>query len=264
MKRIGQILLCAVLCMAVLVLGGCKLFDNEAVRARTVAMLDAVVANDAEAAYACMVAEVSREEFDTAFAQFRTLLGDTASYTLNARFMEMKTERGVTVTKVQYRMVTDKAVYAVESVTDSRYDGLYHFSLAPAGGFELAATPIGSHPLQIVFLIVALAETAFVVWMMVDCARRRVKHKALWLIVILFGMLMVTFTMNDGAASLRTGFGFLLSFTSLNIYGTFVSARLLFPVGAVVYACMRKRLTLPEPMPELTPMPEYLQQPPQA
>ncbi len=264
MTKGWRALLCVVMAAAVVLLGGCQLFDNEAVRTRTTAMLEAILADDADAAYACMVQEVPREEFDKAYVQYRTLLKDTASYTLKAQMLNIKTERGVTVTEVQYRMIVDKAVYTVKAVIDSRCEGLYHFSLAPAGGLELAASVVGAHPLQIAFVIAAVAETVFVVWATVDCARRRIKHKTLWIIAILFGMAVITYTMNGGAVSAGTSLGFLLSFTSLKLYGaSYVSVRLLIPVGAVVYVCMRKRLTLPEETPTLTPMPENLRRPPE-
>lgn len=264
MKKSIRIIACAVLCAGMILLAGCQLFDDEAVRMLTTATIDAILEDDAEQAYTYMASTVERETFDTAYTTIETLIGDTTAYTLKARSMDMTETNDETFTQVSYHMITDNAVYAVEAAIDSRYDGLARLAVTPAGGPELAATAVGEHPLQLVFVGIAVLETVFILWMAVDCARYKVKNKVLWMAAILFGMITITYTVSGDTTMTQSGFGFILSFTSLRLYGTqYCSARVLLPVGAVLYACLRKRLRLPEEsqeeeMPTLTLMPESM------
>lgn len=255
MKRWIKRTACIMLCVLLLTATGCRAFDNEEVRARTEAMLTAILADDVDAAYACMAPSIERAPFDEGYEQVHTLIGGVETYELKAIYLQVSVNNGVKTTQVTYQLLTEETAYEIQAMIDERYAGLISFYVTPSSN-AAGASIVGQHPLQLVFLAVAAVETAFVVWMTVDCARRRTKNKVLWLLIILFGMLSVTFTIAGGSMNMGANFGFLLSFTSLSMNGGYYAgARILLPIGAVVYAILRKRLLISEPMPELAPMP---------
>ncbi len=108
-----------------------------------------------------------------------------------------------------------------------------------------------SRVLGIVATVVSILFIAFTVWMIVDCARRRIRKKPLWIILIIAG---ISITLSIGFESNISFFiGLMMQFSrvkmDLSLPGMMI--RFVIPVGAIVYFFMRKQLTI-TPLPQIT------------
>jgi len=213
-------------------------------------VLDALLAGDTEAAYAVLTAAGSREEFDAFCVQVLPMLEGVESYELKQTGWHVYTENGVTDTTLTYLMTcSNGAQYLVEVSESSDTAGLTGFFLnSPQAEMENAA-PIA---LRTVFLVFSLAVLAFCIWMIVDCVRRKVRYKALWIILILVGF-SLTVTLGGGNFHLNGTVGLVAATSTITLNAmTAVSVTTVtVPVGAVIYFLLRRRLTTPAVEPEM-------------
>ena len=98
--------------------------------------------------------------------------------------------------------------------------------------------------LNIILRIYSLLSFAFLIWMIVDCARRELKHKILWFVLIVLGIAFSSIYGGETAkATIHFGIQLRMSGISLDMIEgtaqTFVSV----PVGAIIYFAIRKRFT---------------------
>lgn len=212
-------------------------------------VLDSLIAGDTDAAYTVLTAAAPREEFDAFAAQIIPMLEGVDSYELKQTGWHVRTENGVTETTLTYLMTcSDGAQYLVEVSETSDTAGLTGFFINLPETEANNAAPIA---LRIVFWVFSLAILAFCVWMLVDCARRKVKYKALWIILILLGA-TVTVTMGGGNFNLNTTVGLVLAISSIYVNALTMTSvsTVTVPVGAVIYFFLRRRLTVPAVEPE--------------
>jgi hypothetical protein len=105
---------------------------------------------------------------------------------------------------------------------------------------------------RIILWVVFGLILAFTVWMFVDCLRRKMKYKVLWAIIILLSIAL-TFTVGE-ASSFSFHVGLFLQPSSIEADPGIpaVITKIVIPVGAILYLCLRKRFTA-EPA---APLPE--------
>ena len=142
------------------------------------------------------------------------------------------TKNGVTYYSYTFEMLTDKdKSYVVETVYLAEDDSFYTFNIT--GQTALSSTEI--LPFKLITTALSLAAIGFCVWMVIDCAKRNVRKKALWIILILCGFAFtVTFGYNFGINfSLMLAFVMLMSVVSFNtgIGSTKVYASVYDPTG---------------------------------
>ncbi|MBQ7379810.1 MAG: hypothetical protein IJW70_09090 [Clostridia bacterium] len=160
---------------------------------------------------------------------------------------------GTTVTTVQYKVSADN-------------DGTGQFSLTFDGadnmtGIYVTDVTVQKGPLilcaQIALFIWSILSLAFGIWMIVDCIKRPIRFKVLWILAICISFAL---TLTVAGTSLNTNFniGWLLSFASLYVTASYFTLKLTLPLGALIYFVVRKKLkTKPDknasvPQPELT------------
>ena len=98
--------------------------------------------------------------------------------------------------------------------------------------------------IRIVLWVFSGLAIAFTVWMLVDCLRRKMKYKVLWAIIIFFG---IAFTVTVGETSnLSFNMGLFFQTSSIDADPALVSVvtKLVIPVGAILYLCLRKKFTI--------------------
>ncbi len=241
MLFIGCILLC------VCGMTACaKMPENEGLKEKTTYMLDALLAGAYDEAYVPVQDVISEEEFEEAYDQLQEVLAGVDTYELKQVKIHTYKNGDVTQTQVVYRMKTNKVDMVVTVTESTEYEGLAGFYINyETKSIGTVTTMKEANVLQWLMLVFAGIETAFVIWMVVDCARRRMKNKVGWMIAILLGMFTVLFTLVSGRVSLYFNLSSLFGYSAFVTYTTGgFTLRVLFPVGAIVYLCRRKHLTI--------------------
>jgi hypothetical protein len=103
---------------------------------------------------------------------------------------------------------------------------------------------------QIILWVVSGLFVAFTVWMFVDCLRRKLKYKALWAILIFFGIAL-TVTVGE-TSNFSFQIGLFCSLWSIDADPGLpaVVTKIVVPLGAILYLCLRKRFILQQPLPD--------------
>ena len=264
MKKRNILALGAVLLAVLLCFSGCaKLLqgmENPEVREDTCAMLDAVLADDLDAAYA-MVSQVStREEFVPVYEQWTDFLGGAADYELKLLSYYTNTsvsggENTVTVQAV-YEMNTESA-RAIVAVLVDRQLGITGFQVAPYEQTDYYYTGLLGHMedadiVQWGLLLSNVVAIGLTVIALVDCCRHSVKKKGLWITVLILGFMTVSVKTAASTFGIHFSFGWLLNYAALVRYGGGTTIlRILVPVGAVAYLIARRKI-LKKDAPEVT------------
>lgn len=252
MKRCLKSVLLLLLTAALLVsLAGCgelKIEDNERIRPGVDAMLTALLAGDEEAGYAAVCHEIGRKEFVIAFAQMQELISGVETYELTPIQYNFRSTNGTRAEQMVYRLTTNAGTYVVSAVVMEGYQGLTSFHIAPEEHTPLSYTGMPGHMEganlgQWIVLILGLLGWAFVLWMAVDCCRRKIRRKWLWLIVIILGGVLLTLSASATSMNFRFNVGLHLRLSSWIFYGDGTSQlQVLVPVGALIYLLRRKKL----------------------
>lgn len=243
MKRLISLLL-----VFALLLAGCgsmmDLVDDSEIRDLTSAMLDALIAEDYETCRSLMAPRIDDATLASGCAELMEMLRDVESYELTLVQFNFNSVNGESQTQVRYQLDSDAVEYYVDVARSSGTEGLTDFYLTPVGEAAESTSSGGmTEPIQWVFLLIGVAEMAFYIWMLVDCFRRDMAKKWLWLVLMVFGMLLVSFTVSAAGASFRFNVGLQLTMTSLLRYSTGETVlNLHIPLGALIYFFKRKNL----------------------
>ena len=243
-KRLFIVLLMA---WMLTVFAGCNFeIDDSEFRADTQQMLDAVLVNDMDTCRALISRDVDDAALAAGVAQMQTVLEDVAEYTLQPISFNKKATNGITQTTIRYRMSAGEMIFLVDAVRVSNADQLAGFHVVRYEEPVYTGTVghmDGADAAQWILLLVAAAETAFVIWMLIDCFRHTIGNKALWIALILIGNALITLTTGNGQFNLNYAVGTVWNHTALIRYSTGSDVlRLFLPVGAIVYTVMRKKL----------------------
>lgn len=242
-KRFVAVIL--MLILAVSLLSACDpVKDSAESRALCEEMLNNVLANDHDAAYAMMEDACTVGEFDPVWNEMRQVMSGSSSYELKQTGYYYQLADGVTQTSVSFEAVTDDGkVMQIQIVTAEGIEGIagLHFLDSTEFVKETSFVKI----VNIVFIVISVLLLAFVIWMLVDCCRRKIGYKVLWILLILAG---VSFSLSVGGGGVNVNFGLFLMFpswgmTALRTAET-VTTKISLPVGAIVYFFLRKRIKL--------------------
>jgi glucan phosphoethanolaminetransferase (alkaline phosphatase superfamily) len=173
-----------------------------------------------------------KDFFDTASSYFVGM----DEYKLTPVGWKSNYNNGVSSYTVTFRVTGGGKGVVLTTTFLSDGDVLAHLNIVPATTY-LSQDIL---PWQILLVVFALASVAFIVWMVVDCAKSGVKNKLLYIILIL-ACVRISFTFGeafnfDFAASLLNYASYIKTNTLLT------EVNMSMPVGAVVYFFLRKRL----------------------
>lgn len=252
-KRIIALLIGMVLLLG---LCGCQkqlqqAFEETGLQEPAQAMVDALLRDDYEAAKALLAPQLHGEFTQETHDTIRNALeGVGEKYTMTPVYVNQKVSGGVTQTSLRLELRSGERMWYVEAVKVSDTEGLAGFSVTPhqettvTGTF---ATIAQSDPVQWIFLIVSLAEMAFVVWMAIDCIRHKTDGQWLWLALILMGNLILSLNVTEGGFQMNYQVGIFLSYTALLRYSTGgFMVRLFLPVGTIAFFALRKKIRIDE------------------
>lgn len=244
-------------------LSGCgemQITDSPEVRSHVDIFLTATLENKPNAAYGAFFDAVSRAEFNTVFPQIRNLLKDVEEYTLSPIHVNYsKRSDGKSFTQMTYRMNTNNGVFLVTATSAGNKDGLLSIHLVPEEQTTLVHTGSpgymkGASAFQWAVLILGFAIWGFVLWAFVDCCRRKIRKKPLWLLLVALGAVLINVTISGSAINFRYNVGIHLTVSTLLRYGDgSYQLRLLIPLGAILYLSLRRQLEKPASVPSDVP-----------
>lgn len=252
--NVKRILIIAVSLLLILSFGcrdALEEFNDGAMRLQTEKLLDELIEGDYSNVYALMGSSMSEEEFAEAFDALHSALNGIEAYELDLRSYEghktvqdgsLYTERSV-----QYEMTSEGGDFLIKTTFDAS-TSLIGISLTPIEYTSLFYTGAldamqGSNVVQWVFLLSNLLVIAFALIAVVDCLRKPIPIKALWIPVILLGY--VTFGVLTAPGTFRTemNFGWFTAYTAWIRYGDGTQiVRFLLPIGPIVYFSLRSLL----------------------
>lgn len=259
MKHARKMTICALLVVLLLLLAGCDAaqkmmdeLDDAQIRQMTQTMVDSVLAQDEEAAWPVMEDAVERDAFKNGFEMLCQMLVDVESYELQVNHVSKNVTNGVSSITIRYLMTAGDVQYWVTSTVTQGYDGLTNFNITPVTTQTGTIGKMdGANAAQWIILVLGFAEFGFVLWMLIDCCRRKLKKKWIWILVVLLGGITLLLTVTPQQFRFRFNYGLVFQYTSLIRYSTGgFQFRLYLPAGAVAYAFCKKHFTLPPEQPE--------------
>ena len=202
--------------------------------------IDSVISGDDEGAYSCIYDEISVENKVKVVNDIKASLGDMKSYEMKLVGWSSNTSNRVSTHYNVYEIKGDNGrEYQLDIGVSTGYDKLTSLYLSDV----TSALPRGVvKAIDIALSILSIACIVFGVLMIVDCAKRKVSLKALWIIII---FLCVSVGFSFGASQFGLGgfMGLLISMSGASQSAGVTSVKLVIPVGAIIYFCLRKRLS---------------------
>ena len=248
--RITAVMLCILMLFA---LTSCntkeKLEQNRAVGDT---FMGHVLGDDYASAYAMVSATVSDGDFSAYWEDIRATASGATSYDMEETEWDIRTADGLTSATVSYRVDLDNGRTALlRVVTREDIEGIAGIHFSDVTDF-VASTASYLPIVKIMMQVFTVLALLFMVLMLVDCLRRKMKYKFLWAFLILCGI-GVTVTVGDVHAS-EYFMGLMVepSSASLDLGRLAVSFRLMIPLGSVLYLFLRKKFFAPAEPPAST------------
>lgn len=208
--------------------------------------------NNPEDAYEMLKGTTTYEDFSAFWNLIYPFANGAENYELQQIGWYINTKDGTTSRTSAYRVTLDNGnVLLIRIVTVDGFEGVYHLNFNDITEFTNNTNkyvPIVNG----VLWVVTIASYGLTIWMLIDCIRRKIKLKVLWCILMFFG-----FSLKAAIGeSVSTGFMIGLMLNRSKIVadpGTLtVQGLLTIPLGAILYFCLRKRLTIvPPPVEEV-------------
>ena len=246
---------CAVILVLCTLCSGCAAiieeFENAEIRQTTETMLDALIANDLQAAYSLAKNVCAEEDFKPIFAQLRDLLQGADSYTLKMLSVYANTQvangQKINSCSAVYEMMagSEKIIIHIEM---NDQIGLNSFYLTPYEKTDYYSTGTlnnmtNASAVQRVFFLLNVVAIGFTVFALVDCCRKKIKKKVLWILLLILGFFTIGITVSASVLRLNFNLGWVTAYSAWIRYGSgSVVIRLMLPVGAIVYFCTRRSL----------------------
>ena len=255
MKKKNRIAFIALVLVLLVLCSGCddllRKMENSQLRSSTEAMLDALIAEDFSKAYDLVSNICSQEEFEPVFVQLRQMLEGAETYELQLLQVYTGTSindgQRINTASAVYKITTPKGVVIAGIRRDDRM-GLTAFQLTPYEKTDYYFTGTLGHMgdadgIQWLLLLLNVISVGFGVFALVDCARKKIKNKVLWVILLILGFVTVGVTLTGSGFRMNFNLGWLTAYSALIRYGSgAVVLRLMLPVGAVAYFCIRRPL----------------------
>ena len=210
-------------------------------------MVDAILAGDVDRGLGALTDGVNATEFAPVFAETQDYLDGVTEYRLEQKGWYSSIKNGVSSYEATFEMTTNAGTFYVVGVTVEGYDRLYHFNISSAedSGVDYTGTLTtldGANATQWGILALSALTLAFTIYCLVDCCKRTIKNKVLWILFIIGGMLTLTIEGSHISFSLSL---FTLTYSHLELYsgGSYI-LHIVLPIGSVFYLTYRDRITI--------------------
>ena len=207
---------------------------------------DAVIANDFAAAYDIFDEVADADSFKDVWIYTRDVLENSQSYELKQVGWYTETDDGVTFRQITFEIESDdeKTMYATVILDDQ---GIYSFNVLDST--EFINNTVFVRVIGVIMTVISFALFGVTIWMIVDACKRKIKHKALWILLIIIG---VWFEVSVGIEAGHFDFDFGLFFgiktATANTINQLqaIGVRIAAPIGTIVYFFIRKSLSARE------------------
>lgn len=218
--------------------------------------MDHVIADDYDAAYGMVKATVSDPDFRAYWTTVQTVADGAEAYEMKQIGWNLNRSKGVTTRTTAHQAELDNGrTVLLRVVTQDGIEGIAGIHFSDITDF-LASTEAFVPTVRVILWVVSALAVAFTVWMLVDCLRRKMKYKVVWAILIFFG-LCFTFTVGETSNfSFNVGLFFQTSSIEADPGLLAVVTKLVIPVGAILYLCLRKKFTVEPSKPEGEDLPD--------
>lgn len=220
--------------------------NNEHAEKMTKELIGYLIEDDYKPAYDMFRQHITGDDFRAGYNVIVDYFEGIKSYELKPVGWHIYTENGVSTYSVTYRMTADNGtVLLLESTFLTENDHFVAFQVSPS------TMPSTSQilPLQILFIFGSLIIFGFTVWAFIDCIIRKIKLKALWLVIILVGFsLTLTFGQSLG---INFALAIIFPLSKIASDGFTMSMTFALPVGAIVYLIICRKL--PKKLPPAPP-----------
>lgn len=237
--------LCMIFALSML-FGGCSIKeDSEISRQLCEDMVDHIIHDDYESAYAMVRAVASENEFQPLWNTMRDVLKDSVSYELQQKNWYQNWSNGITTTQVLFEITTDDGkICQMLIYTRDGIEGIAGLNFLDSTAFVQKTESLNI--VNIFLIVLSIGCFAFSIWMFIDCLKRCKKHKALWALLTLC---CAGFSLTTGPSTFKFYFrvSLLAGLTNVTADRTALTIALnvLLPLGAIIYCIMRKRLARP-------------------
>lgn len=236
-KRIFALFSVFLTLLCLLFASGCSASEHDAIGI-TREFIDSIIADDYDTAFSYF-ADTDKASFDDFYSRMRSKLEGVRSYTLDYTSSSRKIENGVSYYYFTFELIAEETGFSIETYFDQN-DKLHTVNFLP----KTALSSREIKPYKMVSAAFSLAAIGFCVWMIVDCAKRNVRKKALWILLVLAGF---AFNITFGYR-FNIGFSFVLALpiSSVSSDSLCTSLRMALPFGAILYCMLRKKMTVPQ------------------
>ena len=250
-KKLVALLFALVLAFALCSCGAVETERGNEIKLKCEVLINALIAKDAEAAYATFPKEMNKEAFLQNFQNLCKYVEEVETYELTQTGWRSGIDNGKSYYIATYAMMSNSGNFTVEITEVEGYEGIYNFRIVSDEDYKNATENYtgtltkmqGASPFQWGMIIFSALCLGFVIWMLVDCVKRKIRYKPLWIVIILCGAVVLTFTLNNNGANFNTTVAMMLfNYSYLQIYGTGASIlNVTLPAGAIVYLILRKK-----------------------
>ena len=218
--------------------------------------MDHVIADDYDAAYGMVKATVTDSDFRPYWKDIRQTAEGAKTYELEQIGWQINTVNGVTDRTTAYQVYLDnERTVLLRVMTREGIEGIAGIHFSDITEF-LASTEVFVPTVQIILWVFSGLCVVFTLWMLVDCLRRKMKYKVVWVLLILFS-LCLSFTVGETSNfSFNVGLFFQPSTITADPGLVAVVTKLVIPVGAILYLCLRKKFTVDPSKPEGEDLPD--------
>lgn len=229
--------------LMLLVSGCASLPDDSAIRQEAAAVLDGLIAGDYQTVRGGISQRVPDGDLKQAFSALSAEMASMETYEISLRHIQTKVQDGMKLTAIRYLVTAGSLRLHLDVTKVEGEPGLAGFHVGPAenaGPEEVSAGAMGW-----VFTGLGILAWGFVLWMVADCLCRKMKHKWLWLLMILLVWMVFSLSLFQGKASVHFNFGVLIGLSKLSVFAN--GSRVLYlylPLGAISYFFTRKKLTI--------------------
>ena len=218
--------------------------------------MDHVIADDYDAAYGMVKATVTDSDFRPYWKDIRQTAEGAKTYELEQIGWQINTVNGVTDRTTAYQVYLDnERTVLLRVMTREGIEGIAGIHFSDITEF-LASTEVFVPTVQLILWVFSGLCVVFTLWMLVDCLRRKMKYKVVWVLLILFS-LCLSFTVGETSNfSFNVGLFFQTSTITADPGLVAVVTKLVIPVGAILYLCLRKKFTVDPSKPEGEDLPD--------
>lgn len=258
MRRIRKFTLVVLTAFLLFSCAGCakllSTMEDETLRDNTEMMLDTIMANDLDAAYALIDDVCTKEEFRTVFTTARELFHNADTYDLKLLniYHNRSFDNGEMVDSVEatYLMTIGTERYILNTAMHSIYEDLsaFHINLYENTDYyktgEIGAMA-DANVFQWIMLCSNLILIAFTIYALTDACRHKMKLKVLWIVIIVLGFASIGVTLSATRLNFNLNINWIFAYSALILHGSgTIIFRIMLPIGAILYLALRKRLII--------------------